>query len=415
MSNSLKRRVVPTVGLLWEQFAPYHVDRCEAVAERLAGRASVLAIEVTTASATYAWAPSGEISGTRKVTLFPGRSYDDVPMLRIFWRQFRALRRCRMVLVGISYARPDIVLLSLALRLCGVRLIMMTDSKFDDMQRFIEREISKAILFAPYSGVIVAGARQAAYVRFLGYRRRPVLSGYDTLDLERVRRLGGGVAAPDGTAFADRPFVFVGRFVVKKNIPVLLDAYQRYVALAGDAPRRLVLVGSGELEGAVRARIAELGLAHRVEIAGFLQADGVARVLASALALVLPSTEEQWGLVVNEAMAFNLPIIASENVGARDALLRNLVNGYVVEPDSVEGFARAMLATAARPPAPPPTQPGGGPGRPGGSQAQPRWGRPGLGRPELVSSGRPARHARRCRGPHARLRPRSAGPTPCRR
>ena len=345
--NAPKRGRLPVVGLLWPQFAPYHVDRCEAAAERLAGKASILAVEVATNSATYAWSPSGAVRGGRKVTLFPGTSYDSVPLPRLYWREFQALRRCDMVLIGVSYGRLDVVLLAYSLRLMGVRLIMMTESKFDDRPRAIERELVKLLVFAPFSGVIVGGARQASYMRFLGYRRRRLVPGYDTVDLDRVLASGGGVAAPDGPPFAERPFVFVGRFVAKKNLLVLLDAYRRYCDLAGPAARRLSLVGSGELEAGIRARIAALDLGDRVEIAGFLQADGVAARLAGALALVLPSVEEQWGLVVNEALAFNLPVIASENVGSRDFLVRNLVNGYVVEPQSVEGFAQAMLAMGA--------------------------------------------------------------------
>ena len=340
-------RELPVIGLIWPQFAPYHVDRCEAVAARLSGKAEVLAVEVATTSVTYAWAPSGEVKGVRKRTLFPGQSYDAIGKMKRYWHQFRALRRCDMVLIGVSYSNLDIAMLAYSLRLCGVRVIMMTESKFDDSQRRLEREMLKPLVFAPYFGAIVGGVRQASYMRFLGYRRRLVVSGYDTVNLDRVRAMGGGVAAPDGTPFADRPFVFVGRFVTKKNLPILLDAYKRYTALCDGPPRRLVLVGGGELDREVRARIAALGIAALVDLPGFLQAEAVATMLASALALILPSIEEQWGLVVNEALAFNLPIIASENVGSCDFLVRNLVNGYVVEPDSVEGFARAMQHLAA--------------------------------------------------------------------
>ena len=55
--NSPKRHKLPTIGLLWAQFAPYHIDRCEAVAERLAGKAEVLAVEVATGSAIYGPGP----------------------------------------------------------------------------------------------------------------------------------------------------------------------------------------------------------------------------------------------------------------------------------------------------------------------------------------------------------------------
>ena len=70
-------------------------------------------------------------------------------------------------------------------------------------------------------------------------------------------------------------------------------------------------------------------------------------MLSSSLALVLASREEQWGLVVNEALAFGLPAIVSTEVGSRDALVRNLVNGYVVEPGSADGIAAAMRAMTA--------------------------------------------------------------------
>ena len=68
----------------------------------------------------------------------------------------------------------------------------------------------------------------------------------------------------------------------------------------------------------------------------------MARLLAGSLALVLVSQVEQWGLVVNEALAFRLPVIVSDAVGARDALVRNLVNGFVVADPA--GLAQAMVA-----------------------------------------------------------------------
>ncbi|MET0179917.1 MAG: glycosyltransferase family 4 protein [Novosphingobium sp.] len=329
------------IGILFEQFAPYHLDRCAAVARRLAGRGEVLAVEVATTSATYAWAPSGEVAGARKLTLFPGRSYDAVPRWRRFVAQLRALRRCSMVLVGIGYNRPDVIALAAALRLLRIRVVLMTDSKFDDLQRTLPRECLKALLLLPFGAAIVAGARQRAYLGLLGFRRRRIVPGYDTVDTDRVRAMG---AAAEAVPFAERRFAFVGRFVDKKALPFLIAAYRRYRDLAGPAAHDLVLVGGGEEEPAVRALIDTNDLAPWVEITGFVQADEVARRLAAALALVLPSREEQWGLVVNEALALGLPVVVTEPVGARDALVRNLVNGFVVEPGSVESLARALLA-----------------------------------------------------------------------
>jgi glycosyltransferase involved in cell wall biosynthesis len=83
-----------------------------------------------------------------------------------------------------------------------------------------------------------------------------------------------------------------------------------------------------------------------VEFRSWLGAEAVAKALATSLALILPSVEEQWGLVVNEALAMGVPILCSDNVGARDSLVRTAVNGYVFESDNSEGLAHLMTRVA---------------------------------------------------------------------
>ena len=334
------------IAVLFAQFSAYHIDRCQAVARRFAGRAEVLAVEVATSSATYAWEASGTVDGARKVTLFPGSSYDSIAWPRRLWRQFKTLWRCDSVLIGIGYNEPDIIVLAWLLALCGVRVVLLSESKFDDKPRRVLAELMKALVLAPYRAAIVGGHRHIAYFRFLGFHRRPVLPGYDTVDLARVRAMGGGVAAPAGAPYAARDFIFVGRFVDKKNLVELVEGFALYANAAGSAARRLVLIGAGPEEALVRARADALGVTALIDFPGFLGAEAVAQRLGQGLALVLPSAEEQWGLVVNEALAFGLPAIVSPAVGSGDLLVRNLVNGYVIELNAPEGLAAAMTALA---------------------------------------------------------------------
>ncbi len=336
-----------TVALVWAQFAPYHVDRCEAVARRLAGRADLLAVEVATTSATYAWEPSGDIAGARKITLFPGKSYNEVSSLRRIFALLRVLRRCDWAMIGLSYAEPEQVILTWLLRLCGVKLVVFSESKYDDKPRRAIVERVKRLLLGCYHGAIVGAERHISYFRFLGFRRRPVLPGYDGVNIERVRSQAGKALAPAGPDFATRPFVFVGRFVAKKNLLNLIAAYGAYASAAGSSARRLVLIGSGVEEPMMRASIAALGLEALVDLPGFLPAPQVADRLAGAVALVLVSREEQWGLVVNEALALGLPVIVSQQVGARDALVRDGENGFVVDSESPATIARAMQGLVA--------------------------------------------------------------------
>ncbi|WP_225207529.1 glycosyltransferase [Novosphingobium huizhouense] len=337
----------PTIGLIWSQFSAYHVDRLEAVGRRLAGRARVLSVEVASKSATYAWDPSGEVAGTEKIRLFPGESHERISIWRRFRAEWTALRACDVVFVGVAYSQPDIILLSYVLRALGKRVVMMTASKFDDFQRKSTRELFKRLLLSPYSAAIVGGRRQFEYVRFLGFDGRPVLPGYNTVSMERVRHQAESAdARSDATPFDARSFVFVGRFVEKKNIERMLKAYASYVHAHGGphgaGVKRLTMIGDGPLRAAIDARCADLGIAEMVDFPGFLPADQVSARLARSLALVLVSEEEQWGLVINEALAVGLPILASAEVGAREALVRNLENGIVVEAGALEGIARAF-------------------------------------------------------------------------
>ena len=329
---------LPRIGILFSQFAAYHVDRCAAAAKRLEGRATVVAVEMAQASVTYAWTPSGEVAGAEKHVLFTGRPYEAIGRRERFRAAHAALRDCETVFIGIGYHEPEMIALALALRLRGRRVILMSESKFDDFPRELRREWFKARLLSVFSGALVGGPRHVDYMRFLGFGGRPVVTGYDTVGLDRVRTQGG---TPD-IAWADRPFVFVGRFVAKKNIVFLLEAFAAYRTMGGT--RRLVLVGGGELEDMVAARVAALDLADSVEVTGFVDAAEVSRRLAKGLALLIPSTEEQWGLVVNEALAFALPVVASEAVGSRDTLVHNLINGFVLSADALQGWAAAMIA-----------------------------------------------------------------------
>jgi glycosyltransferase involved in cell wall biosynthesis len=298
------------------------------------------------AGASRIFAGRGEVTGARKITLFPGQRIESVFFLKRFWALFKTLRRYDLVAIGLSYREPEAIMLSWLLRFSRTRMVALSASKFDDARRGVWFEFWKSVILSPYRAAIVGAGRQIAYFRFLRFRRRPVLPGYNTVGLDRVRRQGGRMMAPAGIPFEQRPFVFIGRFVHKKNLFALIEGYARYVVDAGSNARRLILVGSGQLDEELRSRIELLGLAEKVEFPGFLRSDEVSQRLAGALALVLVSQEEQWGLVINEALAFGLPVIASTATGARDVLLRNLVNGYIVEPGSAEGIAQAMLRLA---------------------------------------------------------------------
>jgi len=333
----------PAIVLCWRQFGPYHHDRCQAVAEELGSNASVVGIEVVDRSRDYEWHPTSG-KGFRKETLFLGRIYDDIGS---FARYRRLVARClalgaRYVLLC-HYNELEFFAAAVTLRILGRRVYTMFDSKFDDKPRTAWRERFKKLYFLPYCGVLVSGPRARAYLRFLGYSDRRIADGYDTLSIARIRALAGADPAPGGAPFGSRHFTIIARFQTKKNIALAIEAYKLYRARSGPNARALAICGSGPLEAELKAKANGV---DGIRFLGFLQDDGIARALANSLALILPSVEEQWGLVVNEALAMGVPVLVSDNVGARDVLVRTAVNGYIFEPDNAEGLARLMVRLA---------------------------------------------------------------------
>jgi L-malate glycosyltransferase len=332
----------PRIVFLWESFGPHHVDRCEACAEHFAGRYQVFGVEIATFDANYEWRGSIGSEGFRKITLFPGVVSQKIGAVRCFFRIVSTCLRLRAkYLFFCNYNLPAVFFSALLLRLLGRRLITMQDSKFDDKPRYLLKEIVKSILYAPYQAALAAGARSKAYLTFLGVPEDRVVVGYDTVSVERVRSLAGMLPAPNGVPHAERHFTIVARFLPKKNLSLALDAYAAYVARHPHEPRDLHLCGSGELEAELRQQAERLDL-KGVHFRGYLQEREIARVLGSTLALILPSVEEQHGLVINEALAMGVPVLVSDNCGARDLLVRSGVNGFVFEPDNAAGLAHFM-------------------------------------------------------------------------
>ena len=88
-------------------------------------------------------------------------------------------------------------------------------------------------------------------------------------------------------------------------------------------------------------------LAGAVVLPGFRQYDELPAFYGLAGAFVHASTTEQWGLVVNEAMAAGLPVIVSGRCGCAPDLVRNGVNGFTFDPEDVEELAGLMQRMAA--------------------------------------------------------------------
>ncbi len=130
----------------------------------------------------------------------------------------------------------------------------------------------------------------------------------------------------------------LGRWVPCKGFDVLLQAFAR--ACRAGLPGELWLGGAGPEQAYLRRLAATLGIAARVTWIGWV--DDVAALLAAADAFILPSRAESFGIVLLEAMAAGLPIIATRTPGPSTLLDDD--TAYLVPPDDAAALAAALTA-----------------------------------------------------------------------
>jgi glycosyltransferase involved in cell wall biosynthesis len=253
---------------------------------------------------------------------------------------------------------------------------MMSESTAWDEPRVLWKEWIKGRLVKRCAAGLVGGTPHADYLARLGMPRDRIFLGYDIVDNDYFSAKAAEVRGQEEEfrkrlGLPGKYFLASARFIEKKNLPRLMEAYARYRQLAqpnapsalkldatsrclrGSASPRepaasseswdLVLLGDGPLRESLNQQLSNLNLAQHVHLPGFKQYDELPAYFGLAGAFVHASATEQWGLVVNEAMASGLPVLVSRRCGCATDLVREGGNGFTFEHDNVEAIANLML------------------------------------------------------------------------
>jgi glycosyltransferase involved in cell wall biosynthesis len=194
-------------------------------------------------------------------------------------------------------------------------------------------------------GFIVPGTASAVYLRQFGIQEQRIFRAPNAVDNDlfvtgssRARREAHKTRSRLG--LPERYFLNVGRMVRAKGVFELLSAYAK-LNVTLRASVGLVFVGEGDASSELAERAAQISPGN-VQFRGFVQKEQLADYYALADALVFPTHSDTWGLVVNEAMACGVPVVASEVAGCVEDLVRDGWNGFVIPPYDVEKLSVAM-------------------------------------------------------------------------
>jgi len=326
--------------VLFTNLGPYHQARLRAFNELINNTGNLTGLEITRDGVDYQWNTTVQNLNFPVTSILEGKLPSQVNVLVQVQKTFATLTRLNPdVLVIAGYGQVIMNTALLWAIFYGKVRILFSDTKEDDSPRSRITETVKSFLVKQYQAALVAGNCHKNYLIKLGMPEAAIFTGYDVVDNavfhpSKIRTLPPPLNIPY--------FLAINRFVPKKNLSRLLSAYADYHRKSKN-PWHLVLCGDGEQRASLERLIQDHQLQDYIHLPGFLQQTELLPFFAQAKCFIHASTTEQWGLVVNEAMAAGLPVIVSNRCGCFEDLVQDGINGHGFNPEDPTELTALML------------------------------------------------------------------------
>jgi glycosyltransferase involved in cell wall biosynthesis len=255
----------------------------------------------------------------------------------------------------ISKHKPDVVVLGgldnatmlIALSLCrmlGIPVVLWTEET--DQSSWLLTKTLYALFAGMADCILVPGTSSRSYMSHYADRQK-IFESIDCVDNELIAKSSTEflikreeLRTELGFSPNQKVVLFVGQLVKRKGVDFLLEAYGRLRNERSDIS--LMIVGSGERKDTLVNYCATNRISGVLFIESGMPYIQLIKLYCVADIFVLPSLLDVWGMVINEAMACGLPIIATKTAAASLDLVKLGVNGFIVDPANAEQLYDAI-------------------------------------------------------------------------
>ncbi|MFN3849514.1 MAG: glycosyltransferase family 4 protein [Spirosomataceae bacterium] len=270
-----------------------------------------------------------------------------------FYENTTILQRVKKCIYWINQFKPNVVnvpgyyepamnIVLFYCRLKGIKVIISSDSSEADNPNISWRESIKSFIVRKAHGFFCYGTKSADYMLKLGATPEQILVKNNSVDNQRIaetHQVALKTREEDKKALGLKKynFVYVGRLIKIKNLDNLLKAYNKL----NTDDWGVILLGDGQELDELQAYVKE----HQLSGVKFIEGKpwyDVPKYLALGDVFILPSYSEPWGLVLNEAMACEMPILVSEKCGSAIDLVDEGKNGFNFDPYDIDSMSKAM-------------------------------------------------------------------------
>lgn len=221
-------------------------------------------------------------------------------------------------------------------------IVWATLTEHLERSRNTARQMLRRGIVRAVDRLIVNGESGASYVRHIGADPQRIVTISQTADLSEF------ISLPlDRDPAISRRLLCVGMVSQLKGSDLLLQALEAWAHDHPDRQLSVIFVGEGPLRPQLQQKALPANVT--VEWAGVVPYDALPAWYARAGMLVFPTQGDEWGLVVNEALAAGLPVIGSEYSQAVTELVKDGENGWRFRPDDPQAIATALERALATP------------------------------------------------------------------
>jgi len=268
--------------------------------------------------------------------LYPSNS---IPIYFNFFKPIKRLHKLRAKAIYIDgWESPAFFVTALYAKRIDMKVIYGYRSTLDShrFNNLLIRKIRSAI-FSQADFIVTAGTASSKAVEAMGIPSEKIVTLFNPVDVAWFHSFAQNHRIPQSLGHR---YIYVGQLIERKNVAAVIQAF---ASIRADEDT-LTIAGDGPLGEYLKSIVASLNIGKSVNFVGHKSQEELAALYAASNTFILASTNEVWGLVVNEAMASGLHVIVSDKCGVA-AFVKDMSGTYICSVDQ-ESIQEAMKRSA---------------------------------------------------------------------
>lgn len=251
------------------------------------------------------------------------------------------------VIVALGYGYPAVITALIWAKIKKRKFVFWSGSTLNSSKskNFLIK-LAKRKFISKCDAYVTYGTKATEYLLHYGAEEKKIITSSNTVDVNYWMKKCNELRSHERVlklrkTFLPTNILFVGQLISRKGINTLLDAFRKVQDMHGMKETGLIIAGDGMKREQYQQYCLTCNIKN-VFFVGYKQQEEIIDYFLVSDIFVLPSSNEVWGLVVNEAMACELPIVCSQKAGVTSDLIIDGYNGYVYDPSDVDSLANSL-------------------------------------------------------------------------